>query len=55
MRFFNCSGVSFFGLGALDFAADLVTFAAAFFVRGEAAFFVRDEVVVAERFLRVEV
>ena len=54
MRFFNCSGVSFFGLGGLAFAADLVAFVGAFFVRDEvAAFFGREAG--AERFLRVEV
>ncbi len=46
MRFLNCSGVSFFGLGGLDFAADLA-FVAALFVRDEAEAF-------AEAFLRVE-
>jgi hypothetical protein len=67
-RFLNSSGVSFFGFGGLDFAADLVAFVAAFFVRNEAValvaavffvrneadFFVRDEVAIAGRFLRVE-
>ena len=55
MRFLNCSGVSFFGLGGLDFAADLRAFvAAAFFTRDEVVFFARDDAVGA-RFLRVEV
>ena len=54
MRFFNCSGVSFFGLGGLALDADLVAFVAAFFVRDEAAFFERDEAV-TERFLVAEV
>lgn len=55
MRSRNSSGVSFFGLGGLAFAADLRAFvAAAFFPRDEAAFLVGDEAV-AERFLRVEV
>ena len=55
MRSRNSSGVSFLGLGGLDFAPDLLAFfAATFFVRDEAAFFERDEAV-ADCFLRVEV
>ena len=55
MRFLNCSGVSFFGLGGFVFAADLRAFvAAAFFTRDEVVFFVRDDAV-AVRFLAVEV
>ena len=56
MRFLNCAGVSFLGLGGLVFGSDLRAFVAAvFFGCDEAAFFVRDEVAIAERFLRVEV
>ena len=57
MRFFNCSGVNFFGFGGLSCAHAVCAFVAAvFFVRDEEAFLVRDEVeVFAGRFLRVEV
>ena len=54
MRSFISSGVSFLGLGGLDFALDLRPFvAAAFFVRAEAAFLVCDEAFI-ERFLLLE-